>query len=69
MLSCYHNGELNYITKIEDFREVMEDSVYDCLIEFFYELQEEIDDSHYKIEWLEKENNNLKKQISEIEEH
>lgn len=35
MIGCEYRGQIHYISKLEDFREVMEPSVYDALIKAF----------------------------------
>lgn len=40
MESCIHNGKVCYISRFEDFRDVMESSVFECLSEFIENLLE-----------------------------
>jgi hypothetical protein len=48
MISCIYNGEIYYINNLEDFRDVMPDSVYEAMKQYFDSvvepMQEEIDD-------------------------
>ncbi len=38
MESCIHNGELYYVRNLEDFRGLMDDSVYEALEKVVYSL-------------------------------
>lgn len=84
MKSCIHNGEVVYITKLEDFRDCMEDSVFSALEEFVEDVKRHSEDEGYEralneedlwnddkdgeIEDLELERESLLDEVSELED-
>lgn len=81
MISVIHEGQLYYMTKIEDFRDVMESSVYDGLIsalatgfsnenwkEKYNDLQKRYDQLEIECEDLENIEDELDDTIGELKE-
>lgn len=66
---CYYKENWYSIYNIEDFKELMDENVYDCLIDFIKnEYEEKIEDSEQELSWAKSENDDLQYQIDELTE-
>lgn len=76
MINCYYKENWYQIYDIEDFKDLMEENVYDCLIEFIEnEYEEQIKNLEQELYWkenkisdLENENDDLQCEIDELRE-
>ncbi len=76
MINCYYKENWYQIYDIEDFKELMDENVYDCLIDFIKnEYEEKIKDLEQELYWsenekddLETENNDLQYEVDELRE-
>jgi len=72
MIGCETKAGVQYITKIEDFRDLVEDSVYNALIEFINtekcNYQEIIDDLNDDLSSLNEDYGDLDRKNDDIQE-
>ena len=68
MVGVTYKNQLYYISKLEDFRDVMEESVYDGLVEALNSNYGKVDNLIEKYEELEDEYNNLLIEKEELED-
>lgn len=72
MIGCEYNGQISYITKLEDFRDLMEPTVYEALTKalesgLVWNLKEEYEELKSEYKTLEDENSSLESQCDEFE--
>lgn len=79
MISLVHNGKVEYITKLEDFKDIVGENVYETLEKFVAqsehkllkqvdELNESLEDEIATSTMYSNENDKLRKQLQDIQQ-
>ena len=76
MLNCYYNNNWYFISSIEDFKDIIDKDIYECLKLFIkYNYKDKIKELEDDLYWandenenLENKNNILQHKINKLEE-
>lgn len=68
MINCYYKENWYQIYDIEDFKDLMDENVYGCLLEFIEnEYKEQIKDLEQELYWTENENRDLEDENDDLQ--
>ena len=68
MINCYYKENWYQIYDIDDFKDLMDENVYGCLIEFIEnEYEEKIKDLEQELYWAENENRDLEDENDDLQ--
>lgn len=68
MINCYYKENWYSIYDIEDFKDLMDENVYDSLVEFIEnEYKEQIKDLEQELYWTENENRDLEDENDDLQ--
>lgn len=68
MINCYYKENWYQIYDIDDFKDLMDENVYGCLIEFIEnEYEEKITDLEQELYWAENENRDLEDENDDLQ--
>lgn len=68
MISCMYNGKVHYIYDVNDLREVMEESVYECVKKMIDREHTYAENADSNIEYMIKEREDLYNQIEDLKD-